>query len=82
MRQLLLVTTGLGILQVRGQQAEALGPRDVATVSPGVDHWHGAAANSLFAHISLLESRPEGTDWGEAVTDENYRQANAEIGSA
>jgi quercetin dioxygenase-like cupin family protein len=82
MRQVLLITTGLGILQVRGQQAEALRPGDVATVPHGVDHWHGAAANSLFAHISLLESRPEGTDWGEAVTEENYRQANAEIGSA
>src|ERR1700761_3204944 len=82
MRQVLVVTTGLGILQLRGQPAEALRPGDVAIVPPGIDHWHGASANSLFAHISLLESRPEGTDWGEPVTEENYRQANAEIGSA
>jgi quercetin dioxygenase-like cupin family protein len=81
MRQVLVVTTGLGILQIRGQRAEALRPGDVATVPAGVDHWHGASAHSLFAHISLLESTPAGTAWGEAVTDEIYRQANTEIGS-
>jgi len=76
MRQVLVVTTGLGILQVRGRPAEALRPGDVATVPPGIDHWHGASANALFAHISLLESAPEGTGWGEAVTEGDYRQAN------
>jgi quercetin dioxygenase-like cupin family protein len=81
MRQVLMVTTGLGILQIRGQPAEALRPGDVATVPPGIDHWHGASANSLFAHISLLESTPQGTDWGSAVTEDDYRQANTEIGS-
>jgi quercetin dioxygenase-like cupin family protein len=82
MRQVLVVTTGLGILQLRGQKAEPMRPGDVATVPAGVDHWHGAAANSLFAHISLLESTPEGTDWGVAVTESDCRQANVEIGSA
>ena len=82
MRQVLVVTTGLGIFQIRGQPAEALRPGDVATVPAGLDHWHGASANSLFAHISLLESQPAGTDWGDAVSDDNYRQANVEIGSA
>ena len=81
MRQVLVVTTGLGILQVRGQQAEALRPGDVATVPPGIEHWHGASANSLFAHISLLESAPEGTDWGEAVTEDDYGRANTDVGA-
>ena len=47
---------------------------DVATVPLGVEHWHGASANSLFAHISLLESKPEGTDWGEPVSEDDYRK--------
>jgi quercetin dioxygenase-like cupin family protein len=80
--QVLVVTTGLGIRQMRGQPAEALRPGDVATVPPGIDHWHGASANSLFAHISLLESTPQGTDWGAAVTEDHYRRANTEIASA
>jgi quercetin dioxygenase-like cupin family protein len=79
MRQVLVVTTGLGILQVRGEKAQALRPGDVATVQPGVDHWHGASANSLFAHISLLESRPEGTEWGQPVSGSDYESANSQI---
>jgi quercetin dioxygenase-like cupin family protein len=79
MRQVLVVTTGLGILQVRGQKAEALRPGDVATVQPGVEHWHGAATNSLFAHISILESTAEGTDWGQPVSDSDYQTANSQI---
>lgn len=63
MRQVLVVTTGVGILQIKGEKANALRPGDVASVQPGVEHWHGASEGSLFAHISLLESKPEGTDW-------------------
>jgi quercetin dioxygenase-like cupin family protein len=82
MRQVLVVTTGLGILQIKGQPAEALRPGDVATIESGVEHWHGASSNSLFAHISLLESAPEGTNWGKAVSEEDYSNANARIGTA
>jgi quercetin dioxygenase-like cupin family protein len=79
MRQVLVVTTGTGILQFKGQPAERLQPGDVATVPPGILHWHGAAAKSVFAHISIIESRPEGTVWGTAVTDEDYEAANTTI---
>jgi quercetin dioxygenase-like cupin family protein len=79
MRQVLLVTTGVGILQIRGEPAQAMRPGDVATVQPGVDHWHGASAHSLFAHVSLLESTPDGTDWGEAVSESDYEAANKQI---
>ncbi|WP_428493328.1 cupin domain-containing protein [Rhodopila sp.] len=82
MRQVLVVTTGLGLLQVRGESAQALRPGDVATVPPGIDHWHGAAMNSLFGHISLLESTPEGTTWGQSVTEDDYAKANTDIGSS
>ncbi len=53
MRQVLIVTTRSGTIQIKGQAPERLQPGDVATVPPGVLHWHGASANSLFAHISL-----------------------------
>jgi len=80
MRQVLLVTTGLGILQIKGEPAQAMRPGDVATVQPGIDHWHGASANSLFAHVSLLESVPEGTEWGEPVSEADYKAANTQVG--
>jgi quercetin dioxygenase-like cupin family protein len=79
MRQVLVVTAGVGIIQIKGQPPQAMRPGDVATVQPGVEHWHGASANSLFAHISILESKPEGTDWGTPVSEGDYRSANAQI---
>ena len=82
MRQVLVMTVGIGLLQVRGQHAEVLRPGDVATVPAGVEHWHGASANSLFAHISLLESAPEGTDWGTPVTEAEYSHANKAVTGA
>jgi quercetin dioxygenase-like cupin family protein len=72
MRQVLVVTTGLGILQIKGEKAQALRPGDVATVQPGVAHWHGASENSLFAHISLLESFAD-----RRVTELKHRQLTA-----
>jgi hypothetical protein len=33
----------------------------------------------LFAHISLLESTPEGTAWGQPVSEDDYRKANSEL---
>lgn len=54
-------------------------PGDIATVPPGVERWHGASANSLFAHISLLESTPEGIDWCEPVSEDDYLKVNAEL---
>lgn len=81
MRQVLVVTTGLGILQIKGENANALRPGDVATIQPGIEHWHGASENSLFAHISLLESTPEGTDWGQPVSEQDYKSANSQMAS-
>ena len=78
-RQVLVCTVGVGILQFRGESAKAMRPGDVATVQPGLEHWHGASANSLFSHISLIDSAPEGTDWGEPVTDGDYQTANTQI---
>jgi quercetin dioxygenase-like cupin family protein len=81
MRQVLVVTLGLGIIQVKGEKARTMQPGDVVSVPPGVVHWHGASQNSVFAHMSILESTPDGTDWGEKVTDADYQKANADIGA-
>jgi quercetin dioxygenase-like cupin family protein len=79
MRQVLVVTIGTGILQIEGSAAQKLQQGDVADVPPGVRHWHGASANSLFAHISILESKEEGTQWLDPVSEDDYRAANATI---
>ena len=81
-RQVLVVTRGAGIVQIRGEAPQWLKQGDVAVVPPDVVHWHGAAAGSLMAHISLLEGGAEDTTWLEAVEDTDYRAANAALTSA
>ena len=43
-------------------------------IPPEVVHWHGAAPDSEFAHISIEPNLPDNlTTWLEPVTDEEYR---------
>jgi 4-carboxymuconolactone decarboxylase len=71
--QILIVTEGKGYLRENGEEARALFPGDTVTIRPGTKHWHGAAPDSWFSHLSL-EIPVEGskTEWLEEVTDEEY----------
>ena len=71
--QILLVTAGRGWYQEEGKPARALQPGDVVNIPANVKHWHGAAADSWFAHLAV-EVPGEGgsTEWCEPVTDEEY----------
>jgi quercetin dioxygenase-like cupin family protein len=71
-RQILFVTVGSGFVQIKAEPARALLPGAVVVIPPDVEHWHGAARDSLFTHIALLESEGAGTCWGEAVSEEDY----------
>ena len=50
--QILIVTDGIGYHQIEGQPVEVLRPGDVVMCPPEVKHWHGASANSRFAHLA------------------------------
>ena len=50
--QILIVTDGIGYHQIEGQPVEVLHPGDVVMCPPNVKHWHGASANSRFAHLT------------------------------
>lgn len=73
--QILLVTAGRGYYQEWGKPARELKPGDVVNIPPEVKHWHGAAADSWFAHIAI-EVSGEGlsNEWLEAVSDAEYRK--------
>ena len=75
--QILLVTAGRGWYQEEGKPARALKPGDVVNIPANVKHWHGAAADSWFAHLAV-EVPGEGgsTEWCEPVTDEEYGKLN------
>lgn len=72
--QILLVTAGEGRYQEKGKEIQILKAGDVVKIPPNVEHWHGAAPDSEFAHISIEPNLPNNkTTWLEMVTDEEYK---------
>lgn len=74
--QLLVVTSGTGYYQAKGQPARLLRAGDTVVIAPDVVHWHGAAATDWFAHLAINPSASQGaTAWLEPVTDADYQAA-------
>ena len=72
--QILLVTAGEGRYQEKGKEIQILKAGDVVKIPPNVEHWHDAAPDSEFAHISIEPNIPNNqTTWLDAVTDEEYK---------
>lgn len=72
--QILLVTAGEGRYQEKDKQIQMLKKGDIVKIPPNVEHWHGAAPDSMFAHISIEPNLPNNTTtWLDAVTDKEYK---------
>ena len=72
--QILLVTMGVGRYQERNKEIQELKKGDVVKIPPNVEHWHGAAPNSEFAHISIETNIPNNvTTWLEKVSEVEYK---------
>lgn len=72
--QLLICTAGEGWYQEEGKAAVSLTPGTVITIPANVKHWHGAKKDSWFSHIAVDVPGNTGTEWLEAVSDEEYRK--------
>lgn len=73
--QILLVTAGKGWYQEWGQPAKELRPGDVVNIPANVKHWHGAAADSWFAHLAVEVPGVDcSTEWCEPVDTEAYQK--------
>ncbi|WP_270525922.1 cupin domain-containing protein [Longibaculum muris] len=73
--QILLCTMGRGYYQEWGKSAQELKPGDIVHIPPEVKHWHGAAKDSWFTHISVeIPAADSSNEWLEAVSDEDYNQ--------
>lgn len=73
--QILLVTAGEGRYQEKGKEIRILKKGDVVKIPPNVEHWHGAAPDSNFAHISIEPNIPNNeTTWLEPVADKEYNK--------
>lgn len=71
--QILIVTTGCGLVQRWGGPVEKIHPCDMVWFPPGEKHWHGATATTAMTHIAIQEQLGGKTvDWMEKVSDEQY----------
>ena len=77
--QTIYVLEGVGLAQRRGGLIEVIRPGDRVFFEPDENHWHGATADRLMTHLSIVLNDDEGnnTTWGEHVTEEEYGAAPA-----
>ena len=71
--QILLVTGGRGWYQEEDEPARELHAGDVVMIPANIKHWHGAAKDSWFVHLSVETNSQAGpAQWLEPVADEVY----------
>lgn len=76
--QTLYVVEGVGVVAERNGEVLEVRPGDVVHAPAGEWHWHGAASDHLMTHISITKTGTS-ADWGDHVTDEEYRAAMAQL---
>ena len=72
--QVLICVSGRGWYQEWGKAPVEMTPGTVIAIPAEVKHWHGAAKNSWFQHLTYHRDAQEGAsnEWLEPVTDEVY----------
>jgi|SRR5579875_2919206 quercetin dioxygenase-like cupin family protein len=70
--QVLLVTSGRGMVETRDGDRYALHPGDVVWAPPGEVHWHGAAPDSFLVHTAVSLGA---TEWFGEVPADRYEEA-------
>jgi quercetin dioxygenase-like cupin family protein len=78
--QTIYVTRGVGRVQRRGGEVNVIRPGDRVFFEPGEDHWHGASADRLMSHLSIIEVDEGGNSgtFGDHVTEQEYGAAGNE----
>ena len=74
--QVLICVAGRGWYQEWGKPAVEMTPGTVIHIPAEAKHWHGAARDSWFQHLTYHTNIEEGAsnEWLEPVTDEVYNQ--------
>lgn len=71
--QMLIGVAGRGWYQEEGKPAQAILPGTVIHIPANVKHWHGAAADSWFAHLAFeIKGENTSNEWLDPVIDEEY----------
>ncbi|MFN2547480.1 MAG: cupin domain-containing protein [Myxococcales bacterium] len=75
--QTLIVTAGVGRVQVEGGPIEEIRPGDVVSIPASKRHWHGATPTTAMTHLAVQEHlNGKVVEWMEQVTDEQYLGAS------
>ncbi|WP_175549501.1 carboxymuconolactone decarboxylase family protein [Xylanibacter ruminicola] len=74
--QVLICVSGRGWYQEWGKAPVEMTPGTVIAIPAEVKHWHGAAKDSWFQHLTYHRDAQEGAsnEWLEPVTDEVYNK--------
>ena len=72
--QVLICVAGRGWYQEWGKEPVAMKPGTVIAIPAEAKHWHGAARDSWFQHLTYMTKVEEGAsnEWLEPVDDETY----------
>ena len=72
--QVLICVAGRGWYQEWGKEAVEMTPGSIIAIPAEVKHWHGAAKDSWFQHLTYHKDVQEGAsnEWLEPVSDEQY----------
>jgi quercetin dioxygenase-like cupin family protein len=73
--QTLIVTSGVGWVQIEGEEKQEIHPGDVVWTPPDKRHWHGATFKNAMTHIAVQEALDgEVVEWMEKVSDAEYER--------
>ncbi|MEY8685364.1 carboxymuconolactone decarboxylase family protein [Bacteroides sp. AN502(2024)] len=73
--QMLIGVAGRGWYQEEGKPAQEILPGTVIHIPANIKHWHGAAADSWFAHLAFeIPGKDTSNEWLEPVADEEYNK--------
>lgn len=75
--QILVYTDGIGYYQERGKPKRVVQKGEVIKCMPGVEHWHGASAESGASYMATYSTFKGATVWLEKVSDEDYNSNNS-----
>lgn len=77
--QMLVGVAGRGWYQEEGKPAVEILPGTVINIPANVKHWHGASADSWFAHLAFgVPGENAQTEWLEPVSDAEYNALRSE----
>ena len=73
--QILVITSGEGFHQIKGQPKQTIRKGDVIKCPPNVEHWHGASSESGLQQLYIISNTGKGiVQWLQPVTDEEYNK--------